>query len=227
MVDTVPARPSRRRWWIAAGVLVAAGAVAAVLLAAGVPDRLPQLGPALGAVRAAGLWAPALFVCLQVVLTVAPVPRTVFTVAAGVLFGSALGVVLAVLATVGAAVVAFWLVRLGTARFTARYADRPAMAWLRARLDRRGMLAVLSLRLVPMVPFPVLNYASGASGVRFVPYVVGTALGVLPGTTALVVLSDAVVGGAPDPRLLAVSVVCGIAGGAGVLLASRRPAPDA
>jgi uncharacterized membrane protein YdjX (TVP38/TMEM64 family) len=118
-------------------------------------------------------------------------------------------------------------VRLGTARLLASYADRRAVAWLRERLDHRGMLAVLSLRLVPIVPFPALNYAAGASGVRFVPYLLGTALGVLPGTVAVVVVSDAVTGGAADPRLLAVSAVCGILGGAGVLLAARRAPADA
>jgi len=44
------------------------------------------------AVRGAGVWAPALFLVLQVLVTVPPVPRTIFTVAAGLLFGSALGV---------------------------------------------------------------------------------------------------------------------------------------
>lgn len=218
-----PARSVRRPWWLVAGALTVAAAGGIAVLAGAIPD----LAPALTAVRAAGVWAPALFVFLQVVLTVGPVPRTVFTVAAGVLFGSALGVLIAVVATVGAAVLAFWLVRLGTARLVARYADRRPMAWLRERLDHRGMLAVLSMRLLPMVPFPALNYAAGASGVRFVPYLLGTTLGVLPGTVAVVVVSDAVTGGAPDPRLLAVSVVCGILGGAGVLLASRRPAADA
>lgn len=213
-----PARPSRRLWLVA-GVLVVGAVGAAALLALGTPDVTGFLA----AVRAAGAWAPALFVLLQVVLTVAPVPRTLFTVAAGVLFGSVTGALIAVLATVGAAAVAFWLVRLGTARLAARYADRRAVTWVRARLDRRGLLAVLSLRLLPMVPFPVLNYASGASGMRFAPYLLGTLLGVLPGTLAVVVLSDAVVGGTPDPRLLAVSVACGVVGAAGMLVAARRP----
>ncbi|MGE3662389.1 MAG: TVP38/TMEM64 family protein [Pseudonocardia sp.] len=219
---TDPAR-SRARW-VVGGLLALAGAALAVLaFRDDLPDVAAVLAPALAAVRAAGIWAPAVFVLLQTVATVAPVPRTVFTVAAGVLFGSLGGALVAVLATTGAAVLAFWLVRLGTARLVARHADRRAIAWVRHRVDHRGMLAVLSLRLLPMVPFPVLNYAAGASGVRFAPYLVGTVLGVFPGTLAVVVLSDAVVGGAPDSRLLAVSVGCTVLGAAGVLLVSRRP----
>lgn len=217
----LPAIPSRLRWALIA-VLAGAGAVVAAVVVLGAPD----VTAAQHLVQAAGIWAPALFVLVQVVATVGPVPRTVFTVAAGVLFGSAYGVLIAVAATTGAAVVAFWLVRRGTARLTARWADRPAMRWLRMRLERRGLLAVVSLRLLPMVPFPVLNYASGASGVRFWPYLLGTVLGVLPGTAAVVVLSDAVVGGSPDPRVLAVSVTCGLLGTVGTLIAARRPEPS-
>lgn len=215
------------RWTVAGVLALVLGAVLVLVFREDLPDRTQALAPVLAAVRDAGIWAPALFVLLQVVATTAPVPRTVFTVAAGVLFGSVWGALVAVLATAGAAIVAFWLVRLGTARVLARIADRRAMAWVRERVEHRGTLAVLSLRLLPIVPFPVLNYAAGASGVRFLPYLLGTVLGVLPGTLAVVLLSDAVVGGAPDPRLLVMTVVCTALGTAGVLLASRRPAARA
>ena len=68
------------------------------------------------------------------------------------------------------------------------------MVWTRRRLDRSGLLAVTSLRLIPALPFSLLNYAAGLSGVRFTPYLLGTVLGTAPGTIALVVLGDAVTG---------------------------------
>lgn len=211
-----------RRWAqaVAAAAVLAAAVGAVLLLRSGGAGGVAGVQES---VRAAGIWAPALFVVLQVAVTVSPVPRTVFTVAAGVLFGSANGVLLAVVASTLAAVVAFWLVRLAGHRLMARFAERAATRWLRARLDRSGLLAVTSLRLIPAVPFSVMNYAAGLSGVRFAPYLLGTALGIVPGTVALVVLGDAVTGD-PPPALLAVSVVCGLVGLAGVLVAARRPA---
>ena len=146
------------------------------------------------AVRGAGAWAPALFVVLQILVTVPPVPRTIFTLAAGLLFGSVLGVAIAVSATALAAVVAFWLVRLTGGALVERFADRGPVVWTRQRLDRSGLLAVTSLRLIPALPFSLLNYAAGLSGVRFTPYLLGTVLGTAPGTIALVVLGDAVTG---------------------------------
>jgi uncharacterized membrane protein YdjX (TVP38/TMEM64 family) len=176
------------------------------------------------AVQAAGLWAPLLFVLLQGMVTVTPVPRTVFTVAAGVLFGGIGGVLLAVAGTSLAAAFAFWLVRLMGGRFVRRHADHRAMTWVRARLDRRGLLAMVSLRLIPAVPFSAMNYASTLAGVRFAPYLLGTVLGVLPGTIGIVVLGDAAVGGNPHPAMLLVSVTSGLVGITGALIAARRPA---
>ena len=152
---------------IAGAAALAVLTVAAVLVA----RRLGGLDAAAvqDAVRAAGIWAPALFVVLQVLVTVPPVPRTIFTVAAGLLFGAATGVVLAVTATAAAAVLAFWLVRLTGGGLVERFADRGPVVWTSRRLDRSGLLAVTSLRLIPAIPFSVLNYAAGLSGVRFVP----------------------------------------------------------
>ena len=103
-----------------------------------------------------------------------------------------------------------------------RFADRGPVVWTRRRLDRSGLLAVTSLRLIPALPFSLLNYAAGLSGVRFTPYLLGTVLGTAPGTIALVVLGDAVTGRV-SPGLLAVSVVGGLVGTVGAVVAARRP----
>jgi uncharacterized membrane protein YdjX (TVP38/TMEM64 family) len=173
-------------------------------------------------VAAAGAWAPLLFVLLQAVVTITPLPRTVFTVAAGVLFGALWGLVLAITGTTLAALAAYGLVRWVGGPLVERHAHRAGFAWVRARLDRRGLLAMISLRLIPMVPFSALNYAAGVARVALLPYVVGTVLGVLPGTVMIVVLGDAVTGGQVHPALFAVSVAGALVGMAGTAIAARR-----
>jgi len=173
----------------------------------------------------AGPWAPLLFVGLQAVLCVTPFPRTVFTVAAGALFGALWGTVLTVLATTLAGLLAYALVRATGGRLVRRYVRGSAVHWTRRRLDHHGTLAVTSLRLVPIVPFAALNYVCGLSSVRFLPYLVGTVVGVLPGTIAIVVLGDAVTG-RPAPLTIVISAVCGLVGLAGIVVAARRPVPE-
>lgn len=208
------------RWvrWAVAGLAVLAGVVAVFLLR-DIGLDLPDLRRT---VASAGIWAPLVFLLLQTTVTAAPVPRTVFTVAAGVLFGSIAGVLLALAGTALAAATAYGLVRLVGHRFVERHADRAAVTWVRSRLEHRGLLAMVSLRLIPAVPFAPLNYALALAGARFPQYVLGTVLGVLPGTVSVVVLGDAAVGGNPHPVMFVISLVTGAIGLIGAVLAARR-----
>lgn len=198
------------RWRVAA---VAAGAIALLVVAVFVP--VPSAVQVRDWVSGTGPWFPAVFFGAHVALTVAPFPRTVFTLAAGLLFGSWLGVALAVGASTLSAVLALVLVRATGWQIT-RLVRHRRVELLDARLRQRGWAAVLALRLIPAVPFSVINYAAGASGVALRPYTVATVAGLLPGTAALVVLGDAFTGNV-SPLLLLVSA--GIATVGAALLA--------
>ncbi|MGH3550676.1 MAG: TVP38/TMEM64 family protein [Pseudonocardiaceae bacterium] len=173
--------------------------------------------------QSVGITAPLLFLLGHTLATVAPVPRTVFTLAAGLLFGSVLGVALSLLATVLSAVLAFGLVRSVARRLVLPRLDHKVLRAVDARLHRRGWLAVASLRLIPAVPFSVLNYCSALSSIRFRHYLAGT-IGVVPGTVAVVVLGDALTGTTP-PALLAVSLTGAAVGMIGLIFEARSPAP--
>lgn len=140
-----------------------------------------------------GPWFPAAFLIAHVVITVLPFPRTAFTLAAGLLFGPWLGVVLAVLASALSALAALLLMR-GFGWQLSRLVRHPAITSLDDRLCQRGWPAVVSLRLIPAVPFSVVNYAAGASAVRAVPYTLATLVGMIPGTVAVVMLGNALTG---------------------------------
>ncbi|WP_051737924.1 TVP38/TMEM64 family protein [Pseudonocardia halophobica] len=213
------------KWWrpVLAGLGVVA-LVAVVLVVARIYG-VPGVSDLRRLTAEAGPWAPLLFLGLQAGLCVAPVPRTVFTLAAGVLFGSAVGLVVTLAATTLAGVLAYFLVRATGGALVERYVRGSAVTWVRRRLDHHGTLAVTSMRLVPLVPFAALNYVCGLSRVRFVPYLLGTVVGIIPGTVAIVVLGDAV-SGRPSPALVAVSVVCGLIGLAGIVVAARKPIPE-
>jgi uncharacterized membrane protein YdjX (TVP38/TMEM64 family) len=81
-------------------------------------------------------------------------------------------------------------------------------------LTRHGFLAVLYLRLVPVLPFNVLNYAVGVSGVRRWEYVVATALGIVPGAFAPSALGASLDDPTSTQFLVAVGLVVALAAGA-------------
>ncbi|WP_346773843.1 TVP38/TMEM64 family protein [Rhodococcus sp. X156] len=165
---------------------------------------------------------PLLFVVVHALVTVTPVPRTVFTLAAGVLFGPFSGVVVAVLATTVSAALALVLVRHLGREAVAERLRHGRLHAVDQRLEQRGWLAVASLRLIPVVPFSVLNYCCGVSSVRMRPFLLATLVGVVPGTVAAVLLGDAMTG-RTSPALLGISLACGAIGVLGLLLDRRTP----
>jgi uncharacterized membrane protein YdjX (TVP38/TMEM64 family) len=166
-----------------------------------------------------GPWFPIAFLAAHVVVTIFPFPRTAFTLAAGLLFGPVLGIAIAVTASTISAVLALVLVRAAGWQL-GRLVPHPRVSALDARLSVRGWPTILSMRLIPAVPFSVLNYAAGASAVRVLPYTLASVVGLIPGTAAVVVLGDALTGNV-SPLLLLVSAVTASLGIAGLVYEMR------
>ena len=198
------ARQVSKRRMIATGAVIAG--LTAVALLVPVPTAVQMRDWA----TSVGPWFPLAFLAAHIVVTVLPFPRTAFTLAAGLLFGPLLGVTLAVVASTASAVIALLLVRAAGWQLS-RLVRHQAVETVDARLRDRGWIAVTSLRLIPVVPFSVLNYAAGASAVRVLPYTLATLIGVLPGTAAVVILGDALTGDV-SPLLLLVSLCTGFLG---------------
>jgi len=169
--------------------------------------------------ESAGPWFPLAFLMAHIVVTVVPVPRTAFTLAAGLLFGPVLGVVIAVAASTMSAMLAMLLVRAAGWQLN-RLVRHRSIHTVNERLRERGWPAILSLRLIPAVPFSAINYAAGASAVRVLPYVLATLAGLLPGTAAVVILGDALAGH-PSPLLALVSLGIGTLGVTGLVIEIR------
>lgn len=167
-----------------------------------------------------GPWFPLAFLAAHIVVTVVPVPRTAFTLAAGLLFGPLMGVTIAVVASTGSAVIAMLLVRAAGWRLN-RLVRHRSIDTVDERLRQRGWLAILSLRLIPAVPFSAINYAAGASTVRVLPYTLATLCGILPGTAAVVILGDALAGH-PSSLLFLVSLCTASLGLTGLVIEIRH-----
>lgn len=191
-------------------VLIALAALVPLPTAVQLRDWATSVGP----------WFPLTFFVAHVVATMVPLPRTAFTLAAGLLFGPVTGVLLAVLASTTSAVLALLLVRAAGWRLQ-RIVRHRAVHRLDELLRARGWVSLLSLRLIPAVPFAVLNYAAGASAIRVLPYTLATLSGLLPGTAAVVILGDALARH-PNPALILVSVGIAALGVAGLVFEIRR-----
>ena len=172
---------------VRAGLLRGAGLVVlvAVLVAAAVLVGVPDPQELRGAVVDLGWWAPVAFGALYAVVSLSPLPKTVFTLAAGALFGVVAGVAIVVSGAMLGAVAAFYLGRL-LGRDTLRWLTGGRLDRLDARLSGHGLRTIVVARLIPVVPFTAVNYLAGCTAVRLRDFTAGTAVGILPATTAYV-----------------------------------------
>lgn len=200
-------------------VVLVAGVAGLAAVAAGVG---PDVETIRGWTTSAGWVAPLVFVLLYAGLTVALVPGSVLTLAGGLLFGAVTGSLASIVGATVGATLAFVV-----ARSVGRGAVERLVSGRAARVDRwlgdRGLLAVVTLRLVPLVPFAIANYAAGVTAVRLRDFVAGTAIGIVPGAVAYTVLG-ANVADPTDPAFIAAiaALVVLAVGGSLVLRASGR-----
>ncbi len=126
--------------------------------------------------------APLVYAALYAALTALSVPEAaVFTVAGGLLFGTLVGGAMAVIGATAGALVLF---------LAARSAFAPAMAArgggrltrVRTELHRNGFHYLLAIRLIPLVPFWLVNLAAALAGMRLWSFAAATLLGIIPGT---------------------------------------------
>ena len=128
-----------------------------------------------------------LFVLGYAALTLTPVPKNLLTIAAGLVWGFWLALALVYVgALVGAA--ASFVIGRALGREAVERLTGARVARLDDALARRGFLSVLGARLVPIIPFTLINYGAGLTAVRRRDYALGTAIGIVPGSAAYVAL---------------------------------------
>jgi uncharacterized membrane protein YdjX (TVP38/TMEM64 family) len=192
--------------WLRASVLVVLLVVGGVLaLVVDLPD-VDVVRTWVAGAGPAGWTAMVLGVAL---VLLAPVPRSAVSALVGLVAGFGPGLAVAFAGGLLAALAAFGLSRtLG--RSAATRLAGPRFGRVDALMDRRGFVAVLAGRLLPMVPFVVLSYGAGLTSIGWTPYAAGTALGLVPSTVVQVGVGASaagiVAGGTP---LTVVSLLAG------------------
>lgn len=172
----------------------------------------------------AGNWFPILFLAGYILITQFPIPRTLLTLASGILFGPALGILIALSATTFSAALSLTLVRTLLGDWIRPRITHPTAVGINARLKARGWLAVTSLRMIAVVPFSVLNYTAAFTQIPLRSFALATLVGSAPGTSMTVVLGDALTGNT-DPMVIPVTIILALAGITGLVVESRLPSP--
>jgi phospholipase D1/2 len=218
----------RRRWLLLGALIATLAALAVAWRHTALADWTQLASLAAWAHEPdARIWLPLLVLSAYTPASLTLFPRPVITLFAVATFGPWIGFALAFTGILLAALATYALgMRFDPER--ARLLEGARAARLRALLQRQGVLAVTAVRLVPVAPFAVVNAAAGALRVRLHHFMLGSALGILPGTAMATVLGDriAAVIRSPDPLNLfliaaALCVLVGVTFGARRSIARR------
>ena len=162
-----------------------------------------------------------LFVALNFVVT-----WPLLAGAAGLIFGTAAGVPLALAGVTGAALAQMTVSRYLAGEAVGRMLPRRVQG-LESFLERNGWVAVMESRVVPLLPFGLVNYAAGLTRLPFRHMALGTAIGALPKVYVYVALGGSLTDlGAPQVKIAIVLLVA-VAIGGGVFVRRQLRAEGA
>jgi len=140
--------------------------------------------------QSAGVAAPLIFMTLYVVATVLFLPGSVLTIAGGALFGPVWGSFYSLTAATLGASLAFLVARYLASDWVTRKAGG-RLKQLIEGVEAEGWRFVAFVRLVPLFPFNLLNYALGLTRIRLSHFIVATYVCMLPGALAFTYLGFA------------------------------------
>jgi len=222
--------PATRRWQGNSAKLRFAVVLAAVLLLAALWSSTPagdwlttaNLAAAKAVLVAAG--PPPLVAAAGFLLgSLVAVPVTMMVAVTAWLYGPWLGLVCSLLGIALSASVNFGLGSLAgrnaMVAIAGSFVDRVAR-----QVARQGILAVATLRMLPIAPYTVVNLVAGASPVRFADFLVGTLLGMAPGVAALGFVISGTQRLLVEDRLIGIGLLIGGLGLAGAMLIAVRVA---
>ncbi len=139
------------------------------------------------------------------------VPVMLLIAVTGIVFGPVFGALYAIGGTMLSAAVAYgighWLGREAVQKLLGTRINK-----LSKRIARRGILAMVVIRMLPIAPFTVVNMVAGASHIRFRDYLIGTLLGMLPGITMTVTFVHHLAEAVRNPSPGTVAVLIAVAG---------------
>lgn len=136
-----------------------------------------------------GPWAPIIYVIVYTLSAPIPFLAPVLSAVGGLLFGTLWGMLLVVGSATFSSTIPFYLARmLGREWVEKQVKGKKIEKFYQQSEGSTGFIFIMLMRLIPVLPWEVQNYAAGLTQVTLPTFAAGTAVGILPGSFSLVFL---------------------------------------
>lgn len=154
-----------------------------------------------------GIFAPIIYIFLYGIGTILLLPSTPLNVSGGLIFGFQWGLFWTAIAAIFAAIISFIYARfLGQNWVRQRFGNY--LQTLDGAIEKGGMWYIFAIRLLPLIPYGIVNYGAGLTSVTGRDYIFGTVLGTIPGILPFVMMGS----GLAEGNMLPVTIALSLAG---------------
>ncbi len=127
-----------------------------------------------------GNWAPVIYIILFTLVPLTFFPDSVLAIAGGMCFGVCGGTVFTLIGAACGGTLAFFIARI-LGKGVAKKLSHKELGGLSEKIEEKGFLIVLFLRLIPLFPFDVISYSAGLSHIKYRDFIAATFVGTIPG----------------------------------------------
>lgn len=127
-----------------------------------------------------GIWAPVIYIILFTFVPLTLFPDSVLAIAGGMCFGVMGGAICTMIGAIFGGTLAFFISRTLGKGFAKKFSNNE-MQKISTKIEEKGFLIVLFLRLIPLFPFDVISYSAGLSKINLKDFIFATVIGTIPG----------------------------------------------
>lgn len=141
--------------------------------------------------EAMGFFAPIIYLVFYTIGTLLILPSTPLNLTGGAIFGVWWGTLWTTIAALVAAIIAFTFSRtIGREFISQIISQKLSGRWhaVDAEIGQGGLFYMFAIRLLPIIPYGIVNFTAGLTSIKFQDYLIGTLLGTLPGILPFVMI---------------------------------------
>ncbi|MDO8825144.1 VTT domain-containing protein [Methylophaga sp.] len=150
-------------------------------------------------------FTPVIVITVFAIAGLIAIPLTLLVVTVAISFGAWPGSIYAIAGSLLSAILGYlagqWLGRRSVSKMAGSKLNR-----LSKRLANHGVMAIITVRIIPVAPFTLINLVAGASHIKLKDFILGTLFGMLPGILAITVFANSLIRAVQQPEPVEIAV---------------------